>query len=283
MALFQFQDVFRHHGIDPRHTRLVRHDNRAVAALRTGGLPAFASFASIQIASRSPYKGATMAAQFLPGPILADGDVSALFLGVTRIIDRFPWRGDRLPRLAAPGILAAESVATDRSAYDLEWIDDIAPYSERLLIRWGRPNSARAWSQWADRNTKDIVELRRLVEEPPFPGFGDLSVAVSDLPLRPAAWHAALASVRGIYLLVAPDGSQYVGSATGADGILGRWLAYAHDGHGGNVMLQAAMHADYTASILEIASPADSPRDILAREAFWKRKLGTRAHGLNAN
>jgi hypothetical protein len=36
-------------------------------------------------------------------------------------------------------------------------------------------------------------------------------------------------------------------------------------------------------TILEIASPDMSPRDILLREAFWKAKLGARAHGLNAN
>ncbi len=42
-------------------------------------------------------------------------------------------------------------------------------------------------------------------------------------------------------------------------------------------------HRDYAVSILEIASPDMAVSDIVAREAFWKEKLGARAHGLNAN
>lgn len=79
------------------------------------------------------------------------------------------------------------------------------------------------------------------------------------------------------------QGVQYVGSATGADGFIGRWRTYLANGHGGNVLLRAGGHRDYSVTILEVASPDMSSRDILLREAFWKTKLGARAHGLNAN
>jgi hypothetical protein len=51
-------------------------------------------------------------------------------------------------------------------------------------------------------------------------------------------WADVLRSGRGIYLLVHREtGQQYVGSAYGVDGLLGRWKSYA-DGHGGNVGLK---------------------------------------------
>jgi hypothetical protein len=55
------------------------------------------------------------------------------------------------------------------------------------------------------------------------------------------------------------------------------------NGHGGNVLLRRNGQRDYTVSILEVASPDMAQHDILDREAFWKNKLGARAHGLNAN
>ena len=84
-------------------------------------------------------------------------------------------------------------------------------------------------------------------------------------------------------MLVADNGEQYVGSATGVDGFIGRWRQYLANGHGGNVLLRAAGHQDYAMAFLEVASPDMSIGDILSREAFWKINLGARAHGLNAN
>ena len=74
-----------------------------------------------------------------------------------------------------------------------------------------------------------------------------------------------------------------MGSATGIDGLMGRWRSYFANGHGGNVLLRERGYRDYSVSILEVASPDMAQEDILARETFWKMKLGARAHGLNAN
>lgn len=59
--------------------------------------------------------------------------------------------------------------------------------------------------------------------------------------------------------------------------------------HGGNTILKERNHKNYVVSILETAGFDMERRDILAREIFWKEKLGSRAirlgdeYGLNAN
>jgi hypothetical protein len=76
---------------------------------------------------------------------------------------------------------------------------------------------------------------------------------------------------------------QYVGSATGADGFHGRWLAYARDGHGGNVALKHRDPSDYHVSVLEVAGSAATSEEIVGMETLWKQKLQSREMGLNKN
>ena len=64
---------------------------------------------------------------------------------------------------------------------------------------------------------------------------------------------------------------------------MGRWRAYAMNGHGGNQLLLNRERSNFSVSILEVASPDMSARDIIERESAWKNKLGSRSHGLNAN
>ena len=97
-------------------------------------------------------------------------------------------------------------------------------------------------------------------------------------------WQSALGLARGVYLLTCPrTREQYVGSATGADGFLGRWMAYAGDGHGGNLELRSRDPADYRVSILQVAGSADDRDAVLGMEALWKQKLQSREMGLNRN
>ena len=284
--MFRFDEFLTKLGIDISQTRLLRHDTRGIAAFRSGGLQKFGCWASFQGVQRPPYAGAQMAAHFIPGPALPDGDVTALFLGITKVLDRWEWDGMRLPALQDAAVLDSErqqlALGEKLEAFDLEWLELGIAYSERLLVRWGKPSSARAWSQWAS-NDKEILELKLDRHDPPFPGFSSFVGQISEVALMPQAWQAALASVRGVYLLVTEAGEQYVGSATGQDGLLGRWLIYASNGHGGNVVLRDRGHREYSVSILEVASPDMSKDDVVARESHWKRKLGARVHGLNEN
>ena len=94
----------------------------------------------------------------------------------------------------------------------------------------------------------------------------------------------ALSSVNGIYLIRdKSSGKLYVGSAYGEDGLYGRWLNYAHNGHGGNKELKGLDPNQFEFSILEIIPPTSSAEEVIHRENRWKEKLGTRAFGLNAN
>lgn len=279
--MFEFNEFLAKTGIDPERVRLLRHDVNGLAAWRRGGHQTFGCFASFQKRTTAPYGGADLACHFLPAPNFADGSMTALFIGVTRILDRWEWDGNRLPRLRDDAIITQETNFENVDAFDLEWLPDGADFAERIVINWGR--GARAWSQWAHRNVKPILELRLQRQEPPFPGFAAFIARIGEIPTFPQSWVGALENVRGVYLLVTDSGEQYVGSATGADGFIGRWRQYLGNGHGGNVLLRAAGHRDYTVTILDLASPDMALEDILAREAFWKAKLGARAHGLNAN
>ena len=89
---------------------------------------------------------------------------------------------------------------------------------------------------------------------------------------------------QGVYLLTCPrTREQYVGSATGRDGFLGRWRSYVDGGSGGNVSLRSRDPSDYQVSILQAAGSADDRGTILAMEERWKQKLQSRDMGLNRN
>lgn len=279
--MFDFNEFLAKNDLNPKQVKLLRHDVRGVAAWRRGGANAFGFFASFQRRKPAPYHGVEVASHFLPGPNLPDGSLTALYVGTTRIVDRWAWDGQRRPQIADEQIIADETGRQNVDAFDLEWLDAGREYAERLLINWG--TGGRAWFQWADGRPKAILELRLQAQEPPFPGFSGFISRISEIPRFPQAWIGALEGVRGVYLLVTDQGEQYVGSATGTDGFMGRWRSYLANGHGGNVLLRRAGYRDYEITILEIASPDMSPNDIVAREAFWKTKLGARAHGLNAN
>jgi len=280
--MFYFDKFLTRFDLDLKQTRLLRHDGRGHAAWRRVGLQKFGCFASFQRQNPSPYSKARLACHFIPGPTLADKQATGLLIGITKINDRWDWDGGRLPALKDTEIIESEHDKKDLHAFDLEWLEAGQDYSERILILWGPSSATRAWSQWAAQKKK-ILELKLDRLEPPFPGFSDFICEISEISLLPQAWQAALASVRGVYLLVSNSGEQYVGSATGKEGLLGRWMDYAANCHGGNVMLRERGQMDYTVSILEVASPDMSQDDILKHEARWKKKLGTRVYGLNEN
>lgn len=128
-----------------------------------------------------------------------------------------------------------------------------------------------------------------------FPGYklvdvskGQLDVIVRDnIP----TWRTALSNVKGIYLISDRRTYKlYVGKADGAEGIWGRWCAYAKNGHGGNVALKEELRiaspqrqGDLRFSLLEIADIHSTKEEILAREEHWKTVLMTRDNGYNRN
>jgi hypothetical protein len=117
------------------------------------------------------------------------------------------------------------------------------------------------------------------------PPWNEIDLSWTDLKALPTRWRNAMAQWRGVYLIFdTADGKAYVGSAYGADNILGRWLGYAATGHGDNRLLRGRDPIGFRFTILQTV-PLDMPSDaVIAIEANWKRRLHT-AHpfGLNAN
>ena len=282
--MFYFNEFLERHGFNPSQVRLLRHKPHDYSFWFGSNFEKFGCYASFQKKSSSPYAETSIACHFLPTTTTGDGLQTALYIGTTRILDRWDWDGKRKPKIFNEtivekflGNLSDEAV----QAFDLEWLDEAKNYSERVVVKWG--SGTRAWSQWADRNNKEIIEIRSVKEDREFPGFSRFIGKISELSSWPPLWIEALGSVGGVYLLVAQNGEQYIGSAVGKDGFLGRWKSYFINGHGGNKLLKKSGFKDYNVSILEITSDDMSMSDVIKREAFWKTKLGTKAHGLNAN
>ena len=95
--------------------------------------------------------------------------------------------------------------------------------------------------------------------------------------------------IGGGSILDAETGEQYVGAAYGAEGIWQRWSTYAGDPTGGNVRLKKLLEKDpnryqsFKFSVLQTLPSNADKNTALAAEKFYKEKLGSHAHGLNAN
>jgi hypothetical protein len=161
----------------------------------------------------------------------------------------------------------------------------------RVVIDWGE----RAWHQRATNKTVlEMLPAGYVLE--PFHHYLQFTLTHPELvhlvehQEAHKEWRARLSAVAGVYLILATTtGTQYVGSAYGAEGIWGRWLAYARAGHGGNALLSEliatdpAYPASFSYSVLEILPTSFARDEVLAHERRFKQKLGSRATGLNAN
>jgi len=169
--------------------------------------------------------------------------------------------------------------------HTLERDSRFADYEGRLVIDWGA--GARRWDQRAHRQAKPILELRRTVLDVEWPGYMEVLVSEKEVNRLAPNWQDKLAAANGVYLLTCPEtGAQYVGAAFGAEGFMGRWRSYAADGHGWNKLLRQrrkTTDAPLQISILEVFGSAMTEEEAYAAESRWKRSLGSRAHGLNAN
>ncbi len=105
-------------------------------------------------------------------------------------------------------------------------------------------------------------------------------------------WKIALSKVKGIYLLTDKlTGKHYIGSASGEDGIWGRWSQYISNFTGGNKELMILIEEkgeDYFKnhfkfSVLETVGSSLTKDEIIQREQLWKEKLFTRKFGYNSN
>jgi hypothetical protein len=274
ITVLTFNDVLAAADLDPRTVRLARHLDhrsrlRSIYAVWRTEPDLFEAYQAVQKA-RVWYVG-DFVASFVVTPSPA---TETLFIGLYKV----------------ESVSTCEAGATDPitgkdvSGYDkFEMMHDnrLDEYKGRLSIEWGP--GARRWAQRASAQPKPIRAIRDH-EEPPFPPVSEFCVDVVEVPALPTSWQARLAAIKGIYLLVDQrTGEQYVGSAKGEDSFLGRFMAYARTGDGGNVELRNRPGARYKASILEVVDQQLPDHKIETIEGWWKTKLMTRKYGLNRN
>jgi hypothetical protein len=200
-----------------------------------------------------------------------------VFVGLWRV------RGSEVGYLPDPYRVPSGPARDGSVIIDLERLPTLDQYCGRIIVDWG--GGERAWVQYAHRRDKEIIELRRQAEEQRFPGFTRFACGLHELDALPATWLEPLRASRGVYLVVhRPSGAQYVGSATGADGFLGRWQGYS-DGHGGNAAMRELAHGadEYDVRILETVGSSATVDELYDLESLWKEKLGSRVQGLNRN
>jgi hypothetical protein len=198
------------------------------------------------------------------------------------------------------GEIVAERTTTYRY-WNLRRSTFLAPLADRLVVEWGNP---RVWHRRAANAAHlPVLEIADR-DKVPFPGFDRVLLTHHELgemitDHRYADWRVALSEVQGIYLITdTTNGRQYVGKADGAERILGRWMSYARDGHGGNVALRDLAFSSHGSdglkirtdharhflfSILRVFGPSSSSTEVDAAESHYKRALMTREFGLNRN
>lgn len=185
----------------------------------------------------------------------------------------------------------------DHYQYQTELTDINQSIIGRLLVEFKRTfrNSyPNADGLLQEMKVSEILKFPSTFQH--FPGYDNVCIPFSELkPIiltSESTWKTALQNMKGVYLITDTDkGNQYVGSAYGDKAFWNRWKEYVTNGHGGNKLLKEVVKQEgfeytinhYQISILEIMNSNSSEEDIINRESFWKKMLGTKAFGLNSN
>jgi hypothetical protein len=181
----------------------------------------------------------------------------------------------------------------DNVHYELIEIEGYEDLKDRVIIEWGR--GAIQWHQWLKK--KEIIEILPEGYIGEFPGFLDFIIEFDELkkmidnPEANKSWLTILTSVAGIYLIVDKiTGKQYVGSAYGKHGIIGRWRQYTKNAHGGNKELIKIIEengksyaSNFSFTILRTLPKTLTRNEVIKIEKLYKDKLGSKAFGLNCN
>ncbi len=222
---------------------------------------------------------------------IATENDKCVFVGMYKVADKTTVAAIRRTQ-CLPDLGIEDFYRDDYYYYDLQEIDFMSDLRDRLVISWG--NTGIAWHQYLVE--KEVVEILPVGYMKEFAGFDDLILSFADLRTiidnkdANREWHRQLSSVAGVYLILdTVSGSQYIGSAYGKEGILGRWTTYARTHHGGNQQLITLLeqypdrYNYFQYSILKVLPTALVKDDVLKYETLYKQKLGTRAFGLNSN
>ena len=281
MAILYFSDVLRKVGLDPAKVKLIRH------ALTDKGFKSCYDKNMVLEYTRQQKSGFSKNYDYWCVFISGKGTLAKLF-ACYRVGNSVPDTPDAMPK----DFPHPEWFQGENAYFDLEHIDLLKDYEGRLTIDWG--NSARMWHQKGTTG-KPIVAIQA-DEKKVFSGFENLILTYDELkesvenPTIYEAWHTALSSVNAIYLIVDQEtGKQYVGSAYGKDGLLGRWSCYVNSLHGNNKLMKEMICAypesyhHFQFSILQILPKTVTDDEVIQTESLYKKKLLTVPFGMNDN
>ena len=281
MAILYFSDVLRKVGLDPAKVKLIRH------ALTDKGFKSCYDKNMVLEYTRQQKSGFSKNYDYWCVFISGKGTLAKLF-ACYRVGNSVPDTPDAMPK----DFPHTEWFQGENAYFDLEHIDLLKDYEGRLTIDWG--NSARMWHQ-KGTTEKPIVAIQA-DEKKVFSGFENLILTYDELkeivenPTIYEAWHTALSSVNAIYLIVDQEtGKQYVGSAYGKDGLLGRWSCYVNSLHGNNKLMKELICAyperyhHFQFSILQILPKTVTDDEVIQTESLYKKKLLTIPFGMNDN
>ena len=282
MALLNFSDILRKAGLDPAKVQLIRHtlnDKEFRACYEKNMVKEYTAEQK-----KDFNKGYDYWAVFISGK-----GTEARFYKLYRVGAAVPKSPEVMPE-GYPCPLAFEKPG---DYYELEYVDVLKEFENRLIIEWGE--AIRAWHQKG--TTEKAVKAIQSIQKLEFVGYENVVLSYEKLKEiiendmdHYKLWQTALSSVKAVYLILdTKNGQQYVGSAYGDGGLLERWKYYADTFHGNNKLMKELIcdHPDryryFQFSILQIFLMSVPDDMIINAESLWKRKLGTKEYGMNAN
>ena len=200
-----------------------------------------------------------------------------LFTGLYKVINKFDIEGKIHPLQG--------DIMLDTEEYVLKYDVRLREYEGKLILGGWTPtlNIKRILA-----NKKEEFFIQSILDQPPEKDFSyqEFIWSTDKISKIPHAWQNHLRQLFGVYCLVDQTGQQYIGSAYSVEGgFLSRWKQYEKDGHGGNKELKKIPPEKriYSVSILETAPSSYTNKQVIELENNWKKKLGSRAFGLNSN
>ena len=281
MALLHFSDILINAGLDPAKVQLIRHamnDKDFRACYEKNMVKEYTGEQK-----KDFNKGYDYWAVFISGK-----GTEARFYKLYRVGAVVPRCLEVMPK----DYPCPQAFETPGDYYELEYADILKEFENRLIIKWG--DATRVWHQ-KGTTEKEIVAIQTSHNEE-FVGYENVvlpyeklkEVVENDVDYK--LWYTALSNVKAVYLILdVKNGQQYVGSAYGNRGLLERWECYVDTFHGNNKLMREVIcdypdrYQFFQFSILQIFSMSTPDDIIINAENLWKRKLGTKEYGMNAN
>lgn len=229
---FYLSDIIEKAGLPKNEVAVVRHtlgDKNANRAWKAG-LEFFEEYQRIQPKDYFCKKNYIFS--------FVNDNGTTRFLGVYEVLSIVPIK-DVKPMKDYP--LHQDYSKKDLVYYNLKKLDVLEDLQRRLVIEWGTGTRKIVQHKWETISKKAVVSIDAPPEDG-FPGYEKVVWSFNQManyvnnPEKYQEVYEALSKVNGVYLILDPvDNKQYVGSASGSEGIYGRWKTYAKtEGKGGN-------------------------------------------------